>query len=221
MSSSVIHSCLQKQCSERCFSFLSPHVTSCTYFRPLEIEVLKSLSAYTLTITCLDTQFLFCLSNNTLCYTIRIFFFSCQDALKKHVKKVHLHHLSSDSEFICVHSACDQNVNGLMHFKNHAATVHKVFLWAPFHNNSREHKDSDRLQLARKIFRVKNEVVKFLHKVFKEFAYSCSLWYIGIAHRTSEAIFSVIVSHKWYSFTQYCLSVPLAVKLTFVIAHCT
>lgn len=27
-----------------------------------------------------------------------------------------------------VHPACDQKVQGLMHFKNHAVTVHKVFL---------------------------------------------------------------------------------------------
>lgn len=79
-------------------------------------------------ITCLDTQYLFCLGNTILCHATRTFSFSCRDTLKKHVEKVHLHHLSPDSEFTCVHPACDQKVNGLMHFKNHAATVHKVFL---------------------------------------------------------------------------------------------
>ena len=32
------------------FLFSSPYVTSCTYFRPLEIEVLESLPAHTLTL---------------------------------------------------------------------------------------------------------------------------------------------------------------------------
>ena len=44
-----------------------------------------------------------------------------------------------------------------------------------------------RLQLARKVSRAKDEVMKVLHKVFKEFACPCGLRYIGIARRTSEA----------------------------------
>ena len=38
-------------------------------------------------ITCLNTQYLFCLSDITLCYVIKIFFFLCQNTLKSMLRK--------------------------------------------------------------------------------------------------------------------------------------
>jgi len=48
-----------------------------------------------------------------------------------HVENIHLREVPAEQQIICPHPLCKAEglqLNGVMHFKNHAATVHKVDL---------------------------------------------------------------------------------------------
>ncbi|KAI9773157.1 MAG: hypothetical protein M1840_008278 [Geoglossum simile] len=81
-----------------------------------------------LPIACLSTQCLFCLGDNHLSNHTRTFSYSRVDALKRHVATAHLRYLAADKSLTCPHPACKEDLNSIEHFKNHAATVHGVFM---------------------------------------------------------------------------------------------
>lgn len=77
---------------------------------------------------CPATQCLFCLGNDQLAYNARTYSFSRTEHLRRHMHNCHLRHLASDIGFPCPHSSCLETVQGVMHFKRHAASVHKIYL---------------------------------------------------------------------------------------------
>ena len=40
----------------------------------------------------------------------------------------HLKYFAAEDCISCPHQACEDNLQGIMHFKNHAAKMHNVFL---------------------------------------------------------------------------------------------
>jgi Protein of unknown function (DUF3435) len=79
---------------------------------------------------CTSTQCLFCLGNNQLSYESRTFCFSRPRKAREHVERQHLRFLTPNEPMPCPHPQCDEVLQGIMHFKNHAATVHNCFLFA-------------------------------------------------------------------------------------------
>jgi hypothetical protein len=79
-------------------------------------------------LVCPSTQCLFCLGNECLSYGARTYLFSRTDALRKHVQTAHLRYLKTDDTVTCPHPVCEVQLQGIMHFKNHVATVHNIFL---------------------------------------------------------------------------------------------
>lgn len=71
-------------------------------------------------------QCLFCLGDIELSYEDRVRHFSRADSLRRHVDEVHLCHFKANDR--CPHPACDAVFEGVMQFKNHAATVHGIKL---------------------------------------------------------------------------------------------
>lgn len=78
-------------------------------------------------ISCSGTQCLFCLSKSSLCHSARTFFFSCRDALIRHVNK-HLQTRDWSMDPFCPHTVCKTELDSEMHFKNHAAVIHNIRL---------------------------------------------------------------------------------------------
>lgn len=93
-----------------------------------KMETDDPVGASTFPIVCLATQCLFCLGNDQLAYNARTYSFSRTDHLRRHVRDTHLRYLAPDIEFQCPHPACLKSVQGIMHFKNHAALTHKTSL---------------------------------------------------------------------------------------------
>ncbi|KAI9765002.1 MAG: hypothetical protein M1840_007924 [Geoglossum simile] len=79
-------------------------------------------------LVCPSTQCLFCLGNECLSYGARTYSFSRTDALRKHVQTAHLRYLETGDTVTCPHPVCEVKLEGIMHFKNHVATVHNIFL---------------------------------------------------------------------------------------------
>jgi hypothetical protein len=77
---------------------------------------------------CPSTQCLFCLGDEHLSYAARAFSFSRIDALRRHMQTAHLKRLAMDDNIPCPHPACVAILQGIEHFKNHAAVVHNIFL---------------------------------------------------------------------------------------------
>jgi hypothetical protein len=79
-------------------------------------------------LVCPSTQCLFCLGNECLSYGARTYSFSRTDTLRKHVQAAHLRYLKTDDIITCPYPVCEAKLEGIMHFKNHVAIVHNVFL---------------------------------------------------------------------------------------------
>ena len=75
-----------------------------------------------------STICLFCLGHTELTFEARTASFSRIDSLRRHIDDLHLSHYDPDVPLICPHPSCDVSLQGVKHFKNHAATVHNVFL---------------------------------------------------------------------------------------------
>ncbi|KAI9765990.1 MAG: hypothetical protein M1840_006997 [Geoglossum simile] len=73
---------------------------------------------------CPGTQCLFCLGNNQLSHIARTFSFSRLDVLQKHVESVHLWYITLDQKVPCPHPSCENVLDNLEHFLNHAQRVH-------------------------------------------------------------------------------------------------
>jgi hypothetical protein len=79
-------------------------------------------------IVCPRTQCIFCLGSSELPFKARTFTFSRIDGMRRHAEKKHLMHMPSEGDVQCPHPRCDAVLEGVMHLKNHIATVHKIFL---------------------------------------------------------------------------------------------
>ncbi len=75
-----------------------------------------------------STICLFCVGNAELAPEARTASFSRIDSLRRHMDDVHLSHYDPDVPLVCPYPSCDASLQGVNHFKNHAATVHNVFL---------------------------------------------------------------------------------------------
>jgi Protein of unknown function (DUF3435) len=75
---------------------------------------------------CLNTQCIFCLGNLNLSPESRFFGFCRPRKAREHVDKQHLQWLGAEEPVHC--PLCDKVLEGVMHFKNHAATSHNYFL---------------------------------------------------------------------------------------------
>lgn len=75
-----------------------------------------------------STICLFCLDDDELTSQARTASFSRIDSLRRHMDDVHLSHYDPEVPLLCPHPSCDISLQGVNHFKNHAATVHNVSL---------------------------------------------------------------------------------------------
>ncbi len=83
-------------------------------------------------ITITSKQCLFCFSDTQLSYESRTFSFSRPRKAREHVERQHLRFYKANDPIPCPHPACTEDgvvLGGHMHFKNHAAGVHKSFLF--------------------------------------------------------------------------------------------
>lgn len=71
---------------------------------------------------------LFCLGDTRLSFVARTRSFSRIDSLRRHMNELHLSHYDHGVRMVCPHPSCDTSLENVNHFKNHAATVHNVFL---------------------------------------------------------------------------------------------
>lgn len=71
---------------------------------------------------------LFCLGDTRLSFVARTTSFSRIDSLRRHMNELHLSHYDHGVRMVCPHPSCDTSLENVNHFKNHAATVHNVFL---------------------------------------------------------------------------------------------
>ena len=78
--------------------------------------------------SCLNTQCIFCLGNQQLRPETRFFCFCRPRKAREHVENVHLRHLNAHDPLDC--PLCGKVLEGITHFKNHAASVHNCFLQA-------------------------------------------------------------------------------------------
>ena len=87
----------------------------------------ETLSHYPL--VCSENVCLFCLGNASLCYDDRVKDYKRKDTLQKHLQRGHLKFIKKDAKIRCGHPTCEEFVlDNVEHFKNHAATVHHIFL---------------------------------------------------------------------------------------------
>lgn len=75
-----------------------------------------------------STMCLFCLGDSELSFVTRTASFSRIDSLRRHIDDLHLSRYDQDVPIVCPHPSCDTSLQDVNHFKNHAATVHNVFL---------------------------------------------------------------------------------------------
>ena len=75
-----------------------------------------------------STMCLFCLGDDELTIEGRTVSFSRIDSLRRHTDDKHLKYYDPDTPLLCPHPSCDISLHNVNHFKNHAATVHNVFL---------------------------------------------------------------------------------------------
>ena len=78
---------------------------------------------------CDPRQCLFCMGDERLPYQQRIFCWSRPAKMMDHVEDKHLHLFALDAKIPCSHPVCKEShmiLNGVLHFKSHAQTVHKI-----------------------------------------------------------------------------------------------
>ncbi len=71
---------------------------------------------------------LFCLGDSRLTFAAKTTSFSRIDSLRRHMNEFHLDHYEDGAPLICPHPSCDASLENVNHFKNHAATIHNVFM---------------------------------------------------------------------------------------------
>jgi len=79
---------------------------------------------------CRPTQCLFCLGDERLPYQHRVFEYAKPNMMMNEVAK-HLKKYAPEDEVPCLHPQCRAAglfLSSVMAFKNHTATVHKIFL---------------------------------------------------------------------------------------------
>ncbi len=82
-------------------------------------------------LVCEKTQCIFCIGNEALSYGQRTRKFRRVSHMWDHVENIHLRRVPVEQRIIYHHPICKAEglpLNGVMHFKNHVATVHKVDL---------------------------------------------------------------------------------------------
>jgi len=82
-------------------------------------------------LVCKKTQCIFCIGNEALSYGHRIRKFRRVSHMWDHVENIHLRDVPAEQPIFCPHPICKAEgleLNGVMHFKNHVATVHIVEL---------------------------------------------------------------------------------------------
>jgi len=77
---------------------------------------------------CPSTVCLFCLGDDSLSSTSRTFAFRRKAYLQKHVQEQHLRGKDWKKELECPHPHCEVELESDMHFKNHSANVHNVWM---------------------------------------------------------------------------------------------
>lgn len=75
-----------------------------------------------------STICLFCLGDSELSSAARTASFSRIDSLRRHIDDLHLSHYDHDALIVYPHPTYNTSLQGVNYFKNHAATVHNVFL---------------------------------------------------------------------------------------------
>ncbi len=68
---------------------------------------------------------LICVGDETRSYPARMKTYRRKDTLQKHIN-THLRKRAADEKFPCPHPLCSLQLDGVIHFKNHAVTVHEV-----------------------------------------------------------------------------------------------
>ena len=71
---------------------------------------------------------LFCLGDTRLTFAAKTTSFSRIDSLRRHMDDIHLCHYEQGVPITCPHPSCDTSLKDVDLFKNHAATVHNVFM---------------------------------------------------------------------------------------------
>ena len=71
---------------------------------------------------------LFCLGDTRLTFAAKTTSFSRIDSLRRHMDDIHLCHYEQGVPITCPHPSCDTSLQDVNLFKNHAATVHNVFM---------------------------------------------------------------------------------------------
>jgi hypothetical protein len=99
-----------------------------TVERAAQIDTGPTASQFPIIYT--STQCLFCLKNTQLSYKSRAFCFSRPRKAREHVERQHLRFLTPNEPMPCPHPQYKEVLQSIMHFKNHAATVHNCFLFA-------------------------------------------------------------------------------------------
>jgi len=83
---------------------------------------------------CDPRQCLFCIGDERLPYQQRLFCWSRPAKMMDHIEDKHLQLFAPDSKIPCPHPKCKEGhvaLNGVLHFKNHAQTVHQIKLRLP------------------------------------------------------------------------------------------
>lgn len=97
-----------------------------------ESSKLETSRADTFLLQCHPYQCIFCLGDHSLTVEDRRRIYASKDSVKQHVQRCRLKKFQPDELMPCPHPhpACAEVIlRGIMHFKNHAATVHNSYLW--------------------------------------------------------------------------------------------
>jgi hypothetical protein len=99
-----------------------------TVERAAQVDTGPTASQFPMVYT--STQCLFCLGNAGLLYEWRTFCFSRPRKAREHIKRQYLRFLSPNEAMSCPYPQCEEVLQGIMYFKNYAATVYNCFLFA-------------------------------------------------------------------------------------------
>lgn len=86
------------------------------------------IDADTFPILCPRTQCLFCLGDSQLPHSARMYSFSRPDHLRRHVQDCHLQYHDADTPLWCPHPSCLEVLDGVQYFKEHAISIHNIYI---------------------------------------------------------------------------------------------
>ncbi|OAT11875.1 FluG domain-containing protein [Blastomyces gilchristii SLH14081] len=86
------------------------------------------IDADTFPALCPGTQCLFCLGDDQLPLSGRIYSFSRPDHLRRHVQDCHFRYLDATAPLWCPHPSCLELLDGVQDFQGHALQVHNVYI---------------------------------------------------------------------------------------------